>query len=274
MASMVGINPIEFYYPNREFGDLNIVPQDAKTQNNDPTPEPISWVSPAVLNRLRGSRSPITPIYEQLKFLNEGESENCAITVFLKAAAARRTSGLLFPPLGTTGQIKYAIVGGRFPSQLTLNIDTGRLYGRMNDLDEILADEYGDIPSDIPEDNSALEAASVFGFDYGNQGSRRYTEDNYGTFGSTKAHSKGFGKASDVKFIARAFDATAPTTRYIDGEFVFKVQSNWSSDRDGFILNIRNQFFVDGKPVTNDKYLSTMKERGFFLDTCPRRGRR
>lgn len=274
MASMVGINPIEVFYPNREFGDLNIVPQDAKAQNNDPTPEPISWVSPAVLNRLQGSRSPITPIYEQLKFLNEGESENCAITVSLKAAAARRTSGFLFPSLGSAGQIKYAIVGGRFPSQLTLNIDTGRLYGRMNDLDEILADEYGDIPSDIPEDNSALEAASVFGFNYGSQGSRRYTEDNYGTFGSTKAHSKGFGKESDVKFIARAFDATAPTTRYIDGEFVFKVQNNWSSDRDGFILNIRNQFFVDGKPVTNDKYLSTMKERGFFLDTCPRRGRR
>lgn len=271
MASMVGLNPIEFYYPNRDFGAINIVPQNPREQNADPTPEPISWVSPAILNKLRGSTSPVTPIYEQLKFLNEGESEACAIEVFLKAAAARRTFGFVSPSLGT---VKYAIVSGRFPPSLTLNIDTGRIYGRMNDLDEILADEYGDIPSDIPEENSALEAASVFNFDYGTQTSRRFTEDNYGTFGSSKAHSGGFGRASDVRFIARAFDSTAPTTTYIDGEFVFKVQSNWSSDRDGFILNIRNQFFIDGKPVTNDKYLSVMKERGFFLDTCPRRKRR
>lgn len=274
MASMVGVNPIEFYYPNREFGELNLVSQNSKDQNSDPTPESLSWISPAVLNRLRGNGSPITPIYEQLKFLDEGETEECAITVFLRAGASRRTSGFLVPSLAAANQIKYAVVSGRFPPNLTLNIDTGRLFGRMNDLDEILADEYGDIPTDIPEQNSALEAASVFGFDYGVQTPRRFTEDNYGTFGSTKAHSRGFGRSSDVKFIARAFDASAPTTRYIDGEFVFKVQSNWSSDRDGFILNIRNQFFIDGKPVTNDKYLSTMKERGFFLDTCPRRKRR
>ena len=272
MASMVGENPIEYYYPNREFGELNIVPTDP----SQTTEEVISWVSPSILNKLNNRASPITPIYEQLKFLNVGEVESCAITVSLKAQFTRNrggfgTGGWLVPSVGT---IKFAIIQGRFPPNLTLNIDTGRIYGRMNDLDEILADEFGDVPSDIPEENSALEAASVFGFDYGTQGSRRYTEDNYGTFGSTKAHGKGFGKASDVKFVARAFDSTAPTTRYIDGEFTFKVQSNWSSDRDGLILNIRNQFFIDGKPVTNEKYLSTMKERGFFRDTCPRRTRR
>jgi len=271
MASMVGVNPIEFYYPNRDFGVLNIVSQNPQEQNSDPTPDPISWVSPAILNKLRGNSSPITPIYEQLKLLDEGESELCAITVTLQAKWARRTGGLLFP---SGGEIKYAILEGRFPPSLTLNIDTGRIYGRMNDLDEILAEEFGDIPSDIPEDNSALEAASVFGFDYGTQSPRRFTESNYGTFGSAKAHSKGFGRSSNVVFTARAFDASAPTTRYIDGEFTFKVQSNWSSDRDGLILNIRNQFFVDGKPVTNEKYLSTMKARGYFRDTCPRRTRR
>jgi hypothetical protein len=270
MASMVGVNPIEYYYPNRDFGELNIVPQNLLLQNSDPTPTPIMWVRPAILNKLRGDRSPITPIYEQLRFLDEGEAESCAITVFLKAAWARRVSGLIF---SSGGDIKYAIVGGRFPPSLTLNIDTGRIYGRMNDLDEILAEEFGDIPSDIPEDNSALEAASVFGFDYGTQSPRRFTESNYGTFGSARAHAKGFGRSSDVTFTARAFDASAPTERYIDGRFVFEVQSNWSSDRDGFILNIRNQFFVDGKPVTNEKYLSTMKARGYFRDTCPRRKR-
>jgi formylglycine-generating enzyme required for sulfatase activity len=45
--------------------------------------------------------------------------------------------------------------------------------------------------------------------------------------------------------------------------------NNWSSDRDEFILNIRNQFFIDGKPVTNEEYLTTMKGRGYFSDNCP-----
>jgi hypothetical protein len=64
-------------------------------------------------------------------------------------------------------------------------------------------------------------------------------------------------------FTARAFDSSL-TSRYIDGEFTIDTDNNWSSDRDEFILNIRNQMFIDGKPVTNKEYLATMKDRGYF----------
>lgn len=273
MASMVGIQPIEFYYPDRDFGELNIVDQNPRKVT---TSEPIQWNSDALLNRLKGRNSAKTTIYEQLKFLDEGETEECAVTMFIKASFSRSLSGLgIFGwSSASPGQVKYAIVGGKFPPSLTLNIDTGRMYGRMDDLDDIFARDFGDIPNDIPEDPSDIEAAEMFGFDYGTQGPRRYTESNYGTFGSAKLRKRGFGGTKDVVFTARAFDSLSPTTDYIDGEFTIQVTSNWSTDRDRFILNIRNQFFVDGKPVTNEDYLMGMKERGFFKDTCPRRGRR
>ena len=76
-------------------------------------------------------------------------------------------------------------------------------------------------------------------------------------------YAAGFPLSKDVSFIARAFDS-GNTSTYIDGRFSIATNNNWSSDRDRFILNIRNQMYVDGKPVTNREYLETMKARGFF----------
>ena len=237
MGSMVGTQPIEYYYPDG-FGELNVVDQDELTST---TVTETTWFTPAVLNKRYNETSPDRPIYEARRFLAEGEEEPCGLVVFLRAGyqSLRGQSPM------TGGSIKYAIVEGVFPPSMTLDIDTGRIYGRLDDLDVLYPQDFG---ITLP---------------------KTYTEDNYAREGSAALHRGGFGLTKDVVFTARAFDSSAPSTRYIDGIFIIRTQNNWSSDRDDFILNIDNQFFVDGKPVSNEEYLSAMKARGYFPDDCP-----
>ena len=44
----------------------------------------------------------------------------------------------------------------------------------------------------------------------------------------------------------------------------FFILNNWSYDRDRFILNHEEPFYIDGKRVTPEIYLTTMKAKGFF----------
>lgn len=260
---MTGQNPIEFYYPDREFGALNIKEQDNSTSS---TYDEIEWLSPAILNKDYNETFPNRPIYEKQRFLRDGDTvESCSMSVRLRATYVSQRGS---PPT-SGGSLKFAIVSGTFPPSLTLNIDTGNIFGRVDDLDDIFPEEFGVPPEGLPEDPLAEEAKAVFGFDYGEQGPKKFTEDNYAVRGSASLHRGGFGIDKDIVFTARAFDSSAPTSRYIDGVFTIKTLNNWSSDRDEFILNIRNQFFIDGKPVTNEEYLTTMKERGYFSDNCP-----
>lgn len=255
--NMVGENPIEFYYPDG-YGEMNIVEQDEVGQ-----PGGLVWVSPKVLNRTYNETSPPRPIYEGQKILREGStpyaSFGCETTIRIRAQYQQYRGS----PPATGGQIKYAIIEGVFPPSLSLDIDSGVLFGEIDDLDTIYADLLGS--DSVPDDKTAdVQAASTYNYNFGEQGPKRYTEDNYGKSGSASLHEAGFATPKSVTFVARAFDADNPTLGYIDGRFTIDISNNWSSDRDAFILNIRNQFFVDGKPVTNKEYLATMKSRGYF----------
>ena len=255
--SMTGSQPIEYYYP-QGYGELNLVEQDESLSSRTGD---IQWLTPAILNKSYNETSPSRPIFEQQNLVRpEDPDVGCKTSIRLRAAYVSYVGA---PPT-TGGNLKYAIVSGVFPPSVTLNIDTGDLYGKIDDLDDIYSDTLGAIDENLENEPARdIEAANTFGFDYGEQGPRRFTEDNYGAAGSAALHGGGFPIPKGVIFIARAFDSSL-TSRYIDGQFTIDLSNNWSSDRDAFILNIRNQMFVDGKPVTNKEYLATMKARGYF----------
>ena len=257
-ANMTGIFPIEYYYPDG-FGELNIVEQDESL--TDTIIEDILWMSPALMNRSYNETSPSRPIFEQQRVLRPQEQGvDCSIGLKLVAVYYNYVGAP--PPTG--GPIKYAIVEGVFPPSLTLDIDTGHLYGKIDDLDDIFPLEFGlTNPAGIPQEDRDIVAADTFAFDYGEQTPRKFTEDNYAKRGSASLYRAGFPIAKGIRFVARAFDSLLPSS-YIDGRFIIDTDNNWSSDRDEFILNIRNQMFIDGFPVTNKEYLATMKDRGYF----------
>lgn len=256
---MTGSQPIESYYPGG-FGELNIVDQDETLRPIGQTGD-LQWVTPAILNRTYNETSPSRPIYE-FQWLTHPEypDRSCNTSVRLRAVYGQYIGF----PLITGGAIKYAIIDGVFPKGLTLDIDRGIIFGLIDDLDEIFPEEFGlTYPDGIPENQNDIDAFQTFGFTYGEQGVRQFTEENYARSGSAGLYAAGFPLSKDVSFIARAFDS-GNTSTYIDGRFSIATNNNWSSDRDRFILNIRNQMYVDGKPVTNREYLETMKARGFF----------
>lgn len=257
MASMTGAQPIEYYYP-AGFGELNIVEQDESVSG---ITGDIQWLSPAILNKSYNESSPSRPIFEQQKVIRPEDPDlGCKTNIQLRATYVSYSGA----PSTTGGDLKFAIVSGVFPPSLTLNIDTGYLFGKIDDLDDIFPEEFGlTNPQGIPEEPRDTQAAQLFKFDFGEQSPRKFTEDNYAVRGSASLYRAGFPIPKGIIFIARAFDSSL-TGRYIDGEFLIDTSNNWSSDRDEFILNIRNQMFIDGKPVTNKQYLATMKERGYF----------
>lgn len=261
---VVGVNPIQYYYPNG-YGELKIVAHGSVSGGSS---KKMTWVTPEVLNRSYNETSPIQPIYEGQKVIRPDDSGSDCETAFgirLRIRAAYQSFRNAAPTTG--GTIKYTIISGTFPSGLTLDMDTGNLYGKIDTLETIYGDRYGTdvVPADSQQD---LKAASDYKYNFGEQTPKRYTENNYGKSGSVTLHKDGFAIPEDVNFIARAFNADNPTSDYIDGYFTLKVSNNWSADRDELILNIRNQFFIDGKPVSNKEYLATMKSRGYFSSCC------
>lgn len=255
--SMTGSQPIEYYYP-QGYGELNLVEQDESLSSRTGD---IQWLTPAVINKSYNETSPSRPIFEQQNVVLPNDPDvGCKTTIRLRASYVSYVGA---PPT-TGGNLKYAIIGGVFPQSLTLNIDTGYLFGKIDDLDDIFPDSLGATsPESVVERPTDIEARDTFGFNFGEQSPPKFTENNYGVRGSAALHDGGFPTPKGVVFIARAFDPSL-TSRYIDGEFTIDLSNNWSSDRDAFILNIRNQMFVDGKPVTNKEYLATMKSRGYF----------
>ena len=131
------------------------------------------------------------------------------------------------PPHG----VKYRIMSGEFPPSLTLNENTGQITGTV-DLNEISAPQKVKVP---PE-----------GF--------RFNETNY-----LKYHTSGVA----LEFVVRAY-TNLPAFTYSDINAVMYVRTNWSARRDRLILNINNQFYLDGFPVDNDDYLEGQKAKGYF----------
>lgn len=146
--------------------------------------------------------------------------------------------------------IKYMVVGGEFPPNLTLDMDTGVAYGFISEMD---------LP-DNPEDKNTKD---YFMERWRLPPDFKITEKNYATVGSASSFRVGRGAENVARFIIRAFNARDPRV-FTDKEFSIGISNNWSSDRDRLILNINNQFYVDGKPATNKEYLNKMKERGFY----------
>ena len=85
----------------------------------------------------------------------------------------------------------------------------------------------------------------------------KYDEQNYATFGSAKTGSKTLTFSIDA-FHSGIGGGTATQLHSI------LIRNNWSSDRDEFIREIDNQFFIDGITVANETYLTEMKSRGYF----------
>lgn len=279
-VQMIGEKPIEFYYPNG-FGELNIT-QTVITDINDPIC--FDWVNGPNLNFRYASADAPRPIYENTE-IGISKSYCTSPTVGVKAVyrsilspasagapgAIRTRRGTRAPTqLCSGGPIKYAYISGKLPSSMTFNIDTGQFGGCLPELDTFLGkEELGsemEMPRPIsPEDEAAQEA---YGFDFGEQGKRIYDETNYASGGSSALYRGNFPSGVSIPFVARGFDSTDPLERYIDGSFSVTVFNNWSSDRDSLILNIRNQMFLEGKPVTNREYLDGRKAQGYFDDCC------
>lgn len=271
MVPMVGTQPIEYYYPNG-FGEQIITPQSYNEGC-------IDWTSPEVLNYKYDGAGAQRPIYENTLI---GAVRSGCISPSLVLKASYRFS--LSPPAGVGvprtvqptcpggGLIKYAYISGNLPDSLTLNIDTGSFEGCIPELDTFLGkDVLGSEMTPPRITNYAdAQASSDYGFDFGQQEPMRYDETNYASGGSSALYSGGFPATVSIPFVARAFDSSDPEGNYIDGRFVVNIMNNWSSDRDSMILNIRNQMYLDGKPVTNAEYLNGMKAKGYFNDigTC------
>ena len=132
----------------------------------------------------------------------------------------------------------FLVITGDFSPDMVLNLDTGKMTGRTGEMDQYVSGL--NIPPDYEID-----------------------EQNYATVGSASYFRNGVGFPIPIRFTARVFSKSNPSV-YIDGSFEYRLSNNWSSDRDYLILNIKNQFFVDGATATNLEYLEAQKAKGFF----------
>lgn len=132
----------------------------------------------------------------------------------------------------------YLIITGDFAPEMVLDVDTGKLTGKTGELDFYASSL--NIPPDYEID-----------------------EQNYATVGSASYFRNGVGFGIPVSVTVRGFSKSDPGI-YIDKTFTYSLRNNWSSDRDSLILNIKNQFYVDGKPATNLEYLEAQKAKGYF----------
>ena len=132
------------------------------------------------------------------------------------------------------GAQEYSVsAGSTLPLGLSLGTASGIISGIVLEMDGFV-DEFNNKPE---------------GF--------KYDEENYATFGSAKTGSKTFTFSIDA-FHSGIGGGTSTQLHSI------LIRNNWSSDRDEFIREIDNQFFIDGVKSTNEEYLTEMKSRGYF----------
>ncbi len=154
----------------------------------------------------------------------------------MQASFSSPGSGEGDPPAGgwpaVSHTANYAFTTGTIiPPGLTLTTG-GLLYGRVEDMDLF-----------VPE----FQKPGGFQFD----------EVNYATWGSAKEGSKTFSFSVDA-YTGYGAGLTLAQIHSI------LIRNNWSSDRDNFIREIDNNFCIDGNPVTNENYLTIMRDRGYY----------
>lgn len=132
----------------------------------------------------------------------------------------------LAPPYAVT----YEVISGEWPPGLTMS-SGGQITGII-DMNEVSAPAKAGVP---PE-----------GF--------RFNETNY-----LKHHVSGV----TLEFTVRGTVASIPPVTS-DFPTTMSVRTNWSARRDKLILNINNQFFLNGKAVDNQTYLDGKKAEGNF----------
>jgi hypothetical protein len=132
----------------------------------------------------------------------------------------------------------FLIITGDFSPDMALDLDSGKLIGRTAEMDQYVSSL--NIPADY-----------------------RIDEQNYATVGSASYFRNGVGFGIPIRFTARVFSKSNPNI-YIDKSFEYTLSNNWSSDRDYLILNLNNQFYVNGATATNLEYLQAQKAKGYF----------
>lgn len=127
--------------------------------------------------------------------------------------------------------VHYKLMGGEWPPGLTLETQTGQIYGVIDDNAVSAPGKVNTPPPNF-----------------------QYNESNY-----LQYHTSG----AALNFTIRAYNPMLPSM-YLDNDITMYVRSNWSTKRDDMTLNIPNQFYIDGQPVDNETYLKTQKSRGYF----------
>ena len=165
-------------------------------------------------------------------FEQEDITDDAAWALFLVKSANPVCNPATFEDAG------FLLITGDFSPDMVLNVDTGKMTGRTGEMDQYVS--LLNIPPDFEID-----------------------EQNYATVGSAAYFRNGIGFEIPIRFTARVFNKTNPT-QYIDASFQYGLSNNWSSDRDYLILNIKNQFYINGATATNLEYLEYRKSEGFF----------
>jgi hypothetical protein len=150
----------------------------------------------------------------------------------------------------STEAFKYAVVSGEWPAGLTISND-GAIYGVVSDNRLTSPSKMGNPPLVTPYDQTNY-------LDYAKLG-------------------------LNAVFTVRAYFGSVGSPTTYDAAFQMYVLTDWSSRRDDFILNIKNEypltgspegltypvgegytFSLDSKPVDNVTYLKGMKRKGYF----------
>jgi len=148
----------------------------------------------------------------------------------------------------TVEAIKYEVISGEWPVGLTIS-NSGAIYGIVSDNRVTSPSKMGNPPLVTPYDQTNY-------LDYAKLG-------------------------LNAVFTIRVRFASGSSYSAVFNMF---VHTDWSSRRDDFILNIKNEypleknpdldieypkgkgftFFLDGSPSSNEDYLVNMKSRGYF----------
>lgn len=223
-----GVQPPNYYYPGIEQNPISVSDITCVGGSGD-------GICPIRF----GYDSPLLPAINPFSRTYR-EKQNLSVTV-----SADYYQVLAIPPAygtqytGCVAKPYIMIVGGEFPPDLTVNMESGLISGTISDMDLFV--EYFKLPD---------------GF--------RFNETNYATKGSAGAYRNGLGAIIAADFVVRAFDP-GYTGWYSDRKFTLRLSNWWSSDRDRFILDITGPFAIDGRTITsNSEYLNLMKQKGFW----------